>query len=44
MGRLMGELNKILADDAILIADGGFAAHWGGLLYDSKKPGRGFRA
>ena len=42
MGRLMGELNKILADDAILIADGGFAAHWGGLLYDSKKPGRGF--
>ncbi|MCC5978623.1 MAG: thiamine pyrophosphate-binding protein [Salinarimonas sp.] len=42
MGRLMGELNNILADDAILIADGGFAAHWGGLLYDSKKAGRGF--
>ncbi|MCG6121110.1 MAG: thiamine pyrophosphate-binding protein [Microvirga sp.] len=42
MGRLMGELNNILADDAILIADGGFAAHWGGLLYDSKRAGRGF--
>jgi acetolactate synthase I/II/III large subunit len=42
MGRLMGELNKVLPDDAILIADGGFAAHWGGLLYDTKRPGRGF--
>ena len=26
----------------ILVADGGFAAHWGGLLYDTKTPGRGF--
>ncbi|MGB3244454.1 MAG: thiamine pyrophosphate-binding protein [Sulfitobacter sp.] len=42
MGRLMGELNKHLPAEAILIADGGFAAHWGGLLYDSKRPGRGF--
>ncbi|MGR3742621.1 MAG: thiamine pyrophosphate-binding protein [Pseudooceanicola nanhaiensis] len=42
MGRMIGELNQNLPDDAILIADGGFAAHWGGLLYDSKKPGRGF--
>lgn len=42
MGRLMGELNKVLPEDAILIADGGFAAHWSGLLYDSKRPGRGF--
>ncbi len=42
MGRLMGELNKILPDDAILIADGGFAAHWSGLLYDSRRAGRGF--
>lgn len=42
MGRLMGELNAHLPDDAILIADGGFAAHWGGLLYDSRQAGRGF--
>ncbi|MBL3706008.1 thiamine pyrophosphate-binding protein [Sulfitobacter sp. BDSS02] len=42
MGRMIGELNNNLPDDAILIADGGFAAHWGGLLYESQKPGRGF--
>ncbi len=42
MGRMIGELNAALADDAILIADGGFAAHWSGLLYDSKRAGRGF--
>jgi acetolactate synthase I/II/III large subunit len=42
MGRLMGELNKGLPDDAVLIADGGFAAHWGGLLFDQKRAGRGF--
>jgi acetolactate synthase-1/2/3 large subunit len=42
MGRLMGELNTVLPENAVLIADGGFAAHWGGLLYDSRRPGRGF--
>lgn len=42
MGRLMGTLNAELPEDAILIADGGFAAHWGGLLYDSRRAGRGF--
>ncbi|TDE34021.1 thiamine pyrophosphate-binding protein [Antarcticimicrobium sediminis] len=42
MGRMMGELNTLLPEDAILIADGGFAAHWSGLLYDSKQAGRGF--
>lgn len=42
MGRVLGELNKLLPADAILVADGGFAAHWGGLLYDTKQPGRGF--
>jgi acetolactate synthase-1/2/3 large subunit len=42
MGRLMGELNKLMPADGYLIADGGFAAHWGGLLFDTKKPGRGF--
>ena len=42
MARLMNELNLILPRDAILVADGGFAAHWGGLLFDTKKAGRGF--
>lgn len=42
MARLMTELNNILPEDAILVADGGFAAHWGGLLYDTKRAGRGF--
>ena len=42
MGRLMGEINAILPVDGVLIADGGFAAHWGGLLFDTKAPGRFF--
>ncbi len=42
MGRLMGELNRLMPADAILVADGGFAAHWGGLLFDTKQAGRGF--
>ena len=44
VGRLMGELNKVLPADAVLVADGGFAGHWGGLLFDTKQPGRGFVA
>ena len=44
VGRLMGELNKAMPDDAILVADGGFAAHWGGLLFDTKRAGRHFVA
>ena len=42
MARLMGELNRALPADGILVADGGFAAHWGGLLFDSKRAGRSF--
>ena len=42
MARLMHELNAIMPEDAILVADGGFAAHWGGLLFDTKAPGRCF--
>ncbi len=44
VGRLMGELNKLLPADAVLVADGGFAAHWGALFYDTKQAGRGFVA
>ena len=29
-------------EDGYLVADGGFAAHWGGLLFDSKRAGRSF--
>ncbi len=42
MARLMHEINRALPGDGLLVADGGFAAHWGGLLYDTKCPGRGF--
>ena len=42
MGRLMHELQAALPEDGILIADGGFAAHWGGLLFDTQAPGRSF--
>ncbi|MCC7272074.1 MAG: thiamine pyrophosphate-binding protein [Alphaproteobacteria bacterium] len=42
MARLLHELNLAMPADGILVADGGFAAHWGGLLYDTKRPGRGF--
>jgi acetolactate synthase-1/2/3 large subunit len=42
MARMLNELNALLPEDGYLIADGGFAAHWGGLLFDSKRPGRQF--
>jgi acetolactate synthase I/II/III large subunit len=44
MARLIGELNELMPDDGILVADGGFASHWAGLLYDTKKAGRNFLA
>ena len=33
---------RVMPADGILVADGGFAAHWAGLLYDTKQAGRGF--
>lgn len=42
MARLINELNRLLPQDGYLIADGGFAAHWGGLLFNTKQAGRGF--
>lgn len=44
MARMLNELNKEMPADSILVVDGGFAAHWGGLLYNTKKAGRGFIA
>jgi acetolactate synthase-1/2/3 large subunit len=42
MARLITELNNHLPEDGHLIADGGFAAHWGGLLFNSKRARRTF--
>jgi acetolactate synthase I/II/III large subunit len=42
MARLMTEINRALPTDGFLVADGGFAAHWSGLLFDTKRPGRSF--
>jgi acetolactate synthase I/II/III large subunit len=42
MARLCRELNRTLPADGILVADGGFAGHWTGLLYDTKIAGRHF--
>ncbi|MCB1510559.1 MAG: thiamine pyrophosphate-binding protein, partial [Hyphomicrobiaceae bacterium] len=42
VGRLMGELNKAMPADGIVVADGGFAGHWGGLMFDTKQAGRHF--
>lgn len=44
MGRMLNELNNELPEESVLVVDGGFAAHWGGLLYDTKKAGRRFLA
>ncbi|MDP6707997.1 MAG: thiamine pyrophosphate-binding protein [Alphaproteobacteria bacterium] len=44
MARMCHELNQVLPEDAIVVADGGFAAHWTGLLYDTKRAGRGIIA
>lgn len=44
IGRIVGELNRLLPEDGILVADGGFAAHWGALLFDTRRAGRHFVA
>jgi acetolactate synthase I/II/III large subunit len=44
MARLCRELNRAMPANSVLVADGGFAAHWGGLLYDTKRAGRRFIA
>lgn len=42
MARLLAEINRALPPDGYLIADGGFAAHWGALLFDTKRAARSF--
>jgi len=40
MGRLIRELMHVMPADGVLVADGGFAGHWTGLLFDTKQAGR----
>jgi acetolactate synthase-1/2/3 large subunit len=44
MARLCHELTLAMPSNGILLADGGFAAHWTGLLYDTPAAGRTFVA
>ena len=44
MARLIRELQGVMPEDGILVVDGGFAAHWTGLLYDSTRAGRSYIA
>ncbi len=40
MERLIAELQALMPEDGLLIADGGFASHWTGLLWNTRKAGR----
>jgi acetolactate synthase-1/2/3 large subunit len=42
--RMLTELNAVLPDDGILVADGGFAAHWSALYWDVRQAGRHYIA
>jgi acetolactate synthase-1/2/3 large subunit len=44
MARLIRELQIAMPSDGILVADGGFASHWTGLLYDTTRAGRTYIA
>ena len=44
MARVCHELTLAMPSNGILLADGGFAAHWTGLLYDTPAAGRTFVA
>lgn len=44
IGRILGETNRLLGAQDVLVADGGFAAHWAALLFDTRRGGRQFVA
>ncbi|MBP1598068.1 MAG: ilvB 1 [Acidobacteria bacterium] len=44
LARVCHELTHAMPHNGILLADGGFAAHWAGLLYDTPAAGRTFVA
>ena len=44
VARLLSEINATMPEDGVLVADGGFAAHWSGLLFNTRLAGRHFIA
>ncbi|MDH3701946.1 MAG: thiamine pyrophosphate-binding protein [Alphaproteobacteria bacterium] len=44
MARMLTELNTAMPPESVLVADGGFAGHWTGFLYDTKLAGRTYIA
>ncbi|MBN1828468.1 MAG: thiamine pyrophosphate-binding protein [Deltaproteobacteria bacterium] len=44
IARVCHELSRVMPHNGILVADGGFAAHWSGLLYEAPSAGRVFVA
>jgi acetolactate synthase-1/2/3 large subunit len=44
MARLCHGLNQVMPAESVVVADGGFAAHWTGLIYDTKAAGRHYIA
>ena len=44
MARVVRALQNAMPEDGILVVDGGFAAHWTGLLYNSTRSGRTYIA
>jgi acetolactate synthase-1/2/3 large subunit len=44
MARMINELNRVMPAESVLVADGGFAGHWTGFLYDTKQAGRTYIA
>jgi acetolactate synthase-1/2/3 large subunit len=44
MARVLAELRRVAPPGTIVVADGGFAAHWSALLYDVTDPGRSYIA
>lgn len=44
MARVLHEIRRASPDEAIIVADGGFAAHWSALLYDIRSAGRTYIA
>jgi acetolactate synthase-1/2/3 large subunit len=44
MARVLAELRRAAPPETIVVADGGFAAHWSALLYDVEETGRTYIA
>lgn len=44
MARLLHELRDVVPAESVIVADGGFAAHWSALLYDVTAAGRTYIA